>query len=117
VCVLCRLDVGNPIAPVKRDWQWPVYVDSGQTPHGEIQISSPRCAQGLTGPPDCSTFVLVEVETLGIARSLGWKVHMRCAGGYGHWHIASLDALICDLFAAKLIGGVSAVLSFPVNDA
>ena len=29
-----------------------------------------------------STFVLMEVETLGMARSLGWKVHMRCAHGY-----------------------------------
>ena len=27
-------------------------------------------------------FVLMEVETLGIARSLGWKVHMRCAEAY-----------------------------------
>ena len=26
--------------------------------------------------------VLTEVETLGVARSLGWKVHMRCANGY-----------------------------------
>ncbi len=25
--------------------------------------------------------VLPEVETLGMARSLGWKVHMRCADG------------------------------------
>jgi hypothetical protein len=25
-------------------------------------------------------FVLMEVETLGMARSLRWKVHMRCAG-------------------------------------
>jgi hypothetical protein len=24
----------------------------------------------------------MEVETLGIARSLGWKVHRRCAAGY-----------------------------------
>src|SRR5580692_11498855 len=24
----------------------------------------------------------MEVETLAIARSLGWKVHMRCANGY-----------------------------------
>ena len=24
----------------------------------------------------------MEVETLGMARSLGWKVHMRCADGY-----------------------------------
>jgi hypothetical protein len=28
-----------------------------------------------------STFVPMEVETLGMARSLGWKVHMRCADG------------------------------------
>jgi hypothetical protein len=27
-------------------------------------------------------FVLIEVETLGVARSFGWKVHMRCANGY-----------------------------------
>ena len=27
-------------------------------------------------------FALTEVETLGVARSLGWKVHMRCANGY-----------------------------------
>jgi hypothetical protein len=24
----------------------------------------------------------MKVETLGVARSLGWKVHMRCANGY-----------------------------------
>ena len=37
----------------------------------------------LTDPRRCSTFVLMdEVETLGVARSLGWKVHMRCAKGY-----------------------------------
>ena len=24
----------------------------------------------------------MEVKTLGVARSLGWKVHMRCANGY-----------------------------------
>src|ERR1700684_3358107 len=30
-----------------------------------------------------SMFVLmVQVETLGMARSLGWRVHMRCAKGY-----------------------------------
>jgi hypothetical protein len=34
----------------------------------------------LTKAARCSTFVLMEVETLGIARSLGWKVHMRCNG-------------------------------------
>ena len=28
----------------------------------------------------CSVFVLMEVETLGMARSLGWRVHMRCSG-------------------------------------
>src|SRR6185437_4527439 len=37
----------------------------------------------LTAPIRCSMFVpMVEVETLGMARSLGWKVHMRCAKGY-----------------------------------
>ena len=36
----------------------------------------------LTGQRIRSTFVLMEVETLGVARSLGWKVHMRCANGY-----------------------------------
>lgn len=28
-----------------------------------------------------STFVLIEVETLGMALSLGWKAQMRCADG------------------------------------
>jgi hypothetical protein len=37
---------------------------------------------GLTAAALCSTFVLMEVETIGVARSLGWKVHMRCANGY-----------------------------------
>jgi hypothetical protein len=37
---------------------------------------------GLTSRPYRSTFVLMQVETLGVARSLGWKVHMRCANGY-----------------------------------
>jgi hypothetical protein len=37
---------------------------------------------GLTEAARCSTFVLMEVETLGMARSLGWRVHMRCADGY-----------------------------------
>ena len=27
-------------------------------------------------------FVLMEVETLGVARSLSWEVHMRCVNGY-----------------------------------
>ena len=37
---------------------------------------------GLDNANRCFTFVLMEVETLGIARSLGWRVHMRCADGY-----------------------------------
>jgi hypothetical protein len=37
---------------------------------------------GLDNAGQCSIFVLMEVETLGVARSLGWKVHMRCADGY-----------------------------------
>jgi hypothetical protein len=37
----------------------------------------------LTPHHICSIFVpMVEVETLGMARSLSWKVHMRCAKGY-----------------------------------
>jgi hypothetical protein len=31
----------------------------------------------LTATAECSTFVL-----LGVARSLGWRVHMRCNDGY-----------------------------------
>ena len=38
--------------------------------------------QGLTAAGRCSTFVLMEVETLGVAHSLGWRVHMLCANGY-----------------------------------
>ena len=41
-----------------------------------------RSPEGLTRQRVRSTFVLMEVETLGVARSLGWKVHMRCANGY-----------------------------------
>jgi hypothetical protein len=37
---------------------------------------------GLDNASRCSTFVLMEVETLGVARSLGWGVHMRCSDGY-----------------------------------
>jgi hypothetical protein len=39
-------------------------------------------AASLTATERRSTFVLMEVETLGVARSLGWKVHMRCNNGY-----------------------------------
>ena len=45
----------------------------------EKSLEAPR---GLTAGVLCSMFVLMEVETLGVARSLGWKVHMRCANGY-----------------------------------
>jgi hypothetical protein len=43
-----------------------------------------KCGRtGLTSASLGSIFVLmVQVETLGVARSLGWKVHMRCSGGY-----------------------------------
>ena len=34
----------------------------------------------------------MEVETLGVARSLGWKVHMRCANGYRQ-ETRSIEAL------------------------
>ena len=58
---------------------------------GPVKVRSPPLATlpawapspaALIGPPDGSTFVLMEVETPGAARSLGWKVHMRCANGY-----------------------------------
>ena len=40
-------------------------------------------ADGSLGAPRwISIFVLLEVDTLGVAPSLGWKVHMRCASGY-----------------------------------
>jgi hypothetical protein len=34
MCVLCCSDVGNPIALYKRDWQWPLNVDSGHMQSG-----------------------------------------------------------------------------------
>jgi hypothetical protein len=37
---------------------------------------------GVDNGQKCSSFVPMEVETLGVARSLGWKVHMRCTDGY-----------------------------------
>jgi hypothetical protein len=46
------------------------------------QICSHRCAQDLTNRTRCSTLVLMEVGTLGVARSLGWRVHMHCTNGY-----------------------------------
>jgi hypothetical protein len=48
---------------------------------GAMRPSS--CATGsLTEAGPRSMFVHMEVETLGVARSLGWKVHMRCPNGY-----------------------------------
>jgi hypothetical protein len=37
---------------------------------------------GLDNANHRSAFVLMAVETLGVARSLGSKVHMRCTAGY-----------------------------------
>jgi hypothetical protein len=37
---------------------------------------------GLDDKPFCYIFVLMEADTLGVARSLGQKVRMRCANGY-----------------------------------
>jgi hypothetical protein len=47
----------------------------------------------------------MEVETLGMARSLGWEVHMRCAHGYRegtksirrcvYRKLLDLDTLVC----------------------
>jgi hypothetical protein len=53
-------------------------------PKGFCEALRPLVAltKSLTGAIRRSTFVLMEVETLGVARSLGWKVHMRLAGGY-----------------------------------
>jgi hypothetical protein len=36
----------------------------------------------LTDPPNVPHLFSWKVETLGVARSLGWTVHMRCANGY-----------------------------------
>jgi hypothetical protein len=47
-----------------------------------ISSGPQRLDWSLDPSAHCSTFVLMEVETLGVARSLGWKVHMRCANGY-----------------------------------
>ena len=67
--------------------------------------SQRRALADLTEPSPRSTFVLMEVDTLGAARSLGWKVHMRCSDGYGEGTKSvrrctyrkqlDLDTLIC----------------------
>lgn len=75
---------------------------------------------GLTRSALRSCFVLMEFETLGIARSLGWKVHMRCAQGYREgmksmrWCVyrkqLDLDTVVCTRAAelSALAPGVSA---------
>jgi hypothetical protein len=55
---------------------------TGPRPPKSALRRSARSDCGLTQGGLCSPFVLMEVETLGVARSLGWKVHMRCVGGY-----------------------------------
>ena len=66
-----------------RDPRCPLNVGSSQNAtRTKGSVCSIRCAVTLDNPGDRSIFVLMEVETLGVARSLGWKVHMRCANGY-----------------------------------
>ncbi len=54
----------------------------GRGPAGIARLVRYRPQTGLDNRAVCSLYVLMEVETLGMARSLGWKVHMRCAQGY-----------------------------------
>jgi hypothetical protein len=52
-------------------------------PDATFWLMARRCSfRRLDEPPRRSAFVLMEVETLGVARSLGWKVQLRCANGY-----------------------------------
>ena len=44
---------------------------------GSLKRRSLGARREPRGSSPCSMFVLMEVETLGVARSLGWKVHMR----------------------------------------
>jgi hypothetical protein len=55
---------------------------SGAMLQRRIGLLLARGQRELDNAHRCSIFVLMEVETLGVARSLGWKVHMRCADGY-----------------------------------
>ena len=48
----------------------------------------------------------MEVETLGVAKSLGWKVHMRCANGYRRKLVVRISTLGTRLGA--VIGGPDA---------
>ncbi len=58
-------------------------VEPGETHGGRRVRFLPPMRRSLdNSDARCSTFVHMEVETLGMARSLGWRVHMRCADGY-----------------------------------
>ena len=79
-------------------------------------IVHPRgCAHKATGRAQCYTFVLME-STLGMARSLGWKVHMRFArfrakNRLGRWarYPDSGGRLGVNALATRLFGRVSGV--------
>ena len=64
------------LSPLFGDLRWPLFAQTCRC------TRSLKTTARLTAAVECSTFVLMEVETLSIARSLGWKVHMRCANGY-----------------------------------
>jgi hypothetical protein len=48
----------------------------------EADTGSAASNWSLSAYPSVPRLFVMEVETLGVARSLGWKVHMRCATGY-----------------------------------
>jgi hypothetical protein len=56
-------------------------------------------ALSLTRAVPMFLFVLMEVATLGVARSLGWKVHMRCANG-----LSARDALHPEVRLPQAVG-------------
>jgi hypothetical protein len=94
-----RPRTGSPIRQVER-----ARLTAG-SPHRFLGETQSARQTDLTEAGRCSTFVLMEVETLGIARSLGWRVHMRCSGGYregtksirrcGYRKQLDLDTLVC----------------------
>ena len=55
----------------------------------------------LTKAANGSTFVLMEVETLGMARSLGWKVHMRAPMAIGKARDPCGDASIASSLISR----------------
>jgi hypothetical protein len=57
-------------------------LESRDAPTPDGSVADAGINAGVDNPNNCSSFVLMEVETLGVARSLGWKVHMRCTDGY-----------------------------------